>query len=335
MPCSTASARVNGRLVSSILAGCALMRPAWRDPPTARCGYPQARGRAGLLKLTYRWRSAARLRARLLKLTYWWRSAAPPHHPDRCSDAPTRGRYWMHDRLARHAVRSGARRSPPAGRPARSRSARCVVGGDAPVSVQSMMHDPDDGRQRHAAADRRADRGRLRHRPRRLPDARTTPTRCRRSRSTARSRSSPTSTSSRSTCSPRSRPAAPRSGSTRATSASSTTRSSRSRRRAKDARRLDPDRRQRRLARPAAAGEVRQGDARGARRVGRLGGEPVRGARLPRLQDLGQAQRPGRHGQGLRAAGRARRLAAAPRRHRGRARRSRARSSRRSRSARC
>ena len=36
--------------------------------------------------------------------------------------------------------------------------------------------------------------------------------------------------------------------------------------------------------------EVRQGDARGARRVGRLGGQPLRGARLPRLQDLGQAQ---------------------------------------------
>ena len=45
---------------------------------------------------------------------------------------------------------------------------------------------------------------------------------------------------------------------------------------------------------------------------------PVRGARLPRLQDLGQAQRPGRDGARLRAARRGRRLAAAPRRHRGR-----------------
>ena len=52
--------------------------------------------------------------------------------------------------------------------------------------------------------------------------------------------------------------------------------------------------------------EVRQGDARGAGRVGRLGGVAVRGARLPRLQDLGQAQRPGRDGAGLRAARRAR-----------------------------
>ena len=61
-------------------------------------------------------------------------------------------------------------------------------------------------------------------------------------------------------------------------------------------RHLDPDRRQRRLAGPAAAEEVRQGDAGGAGRVGRLGGVAVRGARLPRLQDLGQAQRPGRDG---------------------------------------
>ena len=49
-----------------------------------------------------------------------------------------------------------------------------------------------------------------------------------------------------------------------------------------------------------------------------LGGRPLRGARLPRLQDLGQAQRPGRDGARLRAARRGRRLAAAPRRHRGR-----------------
>ena len=98
---------------------------------------------------------------------------------------------------------------------------------------------------------------------------------------------------------------------------------------------VDPDRRQRRQPRQAAAGEVRQGDARGAGRVGGVGGGPLRGARLPRLQDLGQAQRPGRDGAGLRAARRGRRLAAAPRRHRGRARRSRARSSRRSRSGTC
>ena len=100
-------------------------------------------------------------------------------------------------------------------------------------------------------------------------------------------------------------------------------------------RHLDPDRRQRRLARQAAAGEVRQGHARGAGRVGGLGGLALRGARLPRLQDLGQAQRPGRDGPRLRAARRGRRLAAAPRRHRGRARRSRAPSSRRPPSARC
>ena len=61
-------------------------------------------------------------------------------------------------------------------------------------------------------------------------------------------------------------------------------------------RRLDPHRRQRRLARQATAREVRQGHAGGAGRVGRVGGVAVRGARLPRLQDLGQAQRPGRHG---------------------------------------
>jgi (E)-4-hydroxy-3-methylbut-2-enyl-diphosphate synthase len=75
-----------------------------------------------------------------------------------------------------------------------------------------------------------------------------------------------------------------------ATSASSTTRSPRSPRRPRTPGRVDPHRRQRRLARPAADEEVRQGDARGARRVCRLGGQPLRGARLPRLQDLGQAQ---------------------------------------------
>ena len=80
----------------------------------------------------------------------------------------------------------------------------------------------------------------------------------------------------------------------------------------------DPDRRQRRVAGQAAAGEVRQGHARGAGRVGAVGVLAVRGARLPRHQDLGQAQRPGRDGQRLPAARRAVRLPAAPRRHRGR-----------------
>ena len=57
-----------------------------------------------------------------------------------------------------------------------------------------------------------------------------------------------------------------------------------------------PDRRQRRIARALDHAEVRQGDARGARRERRLGGVALRGARLPRLQDLGQAQRPDRDG---------------------------------------
>ena len=87
---------------------------------------------------------------------------------------------------------------------------------------------------------------------------------------------------------------------------------------ATDARGADPDRRQRRLAGPAAAGEVRQGHRRGAGRVGAVGVLAVRGARLPRHQDLGQAQRPGRHDPGVPAARRAVRLPAAPRRDRGR-----------------
>ena len=82
--------------------------------------------------------------------------------------------------------------------------------------------------------------------------------------------------------------------------------------------RADPDRRQRRLAGQAAAGEVRQGHRRGAGRVGAVGVLAVRGARLPRHQDLGQAQRPGRDDPGVPAARRAVRLPAAPRRHRGR-----------------
>ena len=56
----------------------------------------------------------------------------------------------------------------------------------------------------------------------------------------------------------------------------------------------------------------------GAGRVGAVGGEPVRGARLPRLQDQRQAQRPGGHGPRVRAAQRGLRLPAAPRRDRGR-----------------
>ena len=71
---------------------------------------------------------------------------------------------------------------------------------------------------------------------------------------------------------------------------------------ASDARHPDPYRRQRGLAGPAAAAEVRQGDPRGAGRVGAVGGVALRGARLPRHQDLGQAQRPGRDGQRLPAA---------------------------------
>ncbi len=94
-------------------------------------------------------------------------------------------------------------------------------------------------------------------------------------------------------------------------------------------------RRQRRLARQAAARQVRRPDPRGAGRVGAVGGVPVRGARLPRLQDLGQAQRPDRHGERLPATRRPVRLPAAPRRHRGRARRSRARSRAPPRSASC
>ena len=44
------------------------------------------------------------------------------------------------------------------------------VGGDAPVCVQSMTHDADHRHQRDAAADRRAHRVRLRHRAGRLPE---------------------------------------------------------------------------------------------------------------------------------------------------------------------
>ena len=60
------------------------------------------------------------------------------------------------------------------------------------------------------------------------------------------------------------------------------------------------------LARPAAAREVRQGHARRRWSSPRCGRPAVRGARLPRHQDLGQAPRPGRDGAGLRAARRGR-----------------------------
>ena len=73
---------------------------------------------------------------------------------------------------------------------------------------------------------------------------------------------------------------------------------------ASDAGMPDPDRRQRRLAGQAAAGQVRQGHRRGAGRVGAVGVLAVRGARLPRHQDLGQAPRPGGDDRGLPAAGR-------------------------------
>ena len=45
------------------------------------------------------------------------------------------------------------------------------VGSDYPIAVQSMTHHQDPRRQRHAAADRRADSDRLRHRPGRVPTA--------------------------------------------------------------------------------------------------------------------------------------------------------------------
>ncbi len=89
------------------------------------------------------------------------------------------------------------------------------------------------------------------------------------------------------------------------------------------------------LAGQATAGEVRQGHPGGAGRIRALGVLAVRGARLPGHQDLGEAQRPGDHGAGLRIAGRAVRLPVAPRRDRGRARPSRAPSSPPSPSVRC
>ena len=73
-------------------------------------------------------------------------------------------------------------------------------------------------------------------------------------------------------------------------------------RRRRGRRGADPDRRQRRLAGQAAAGQVRPGHPRGAGRVGAVGMLAVRGARLHRYQDLGEAPRPGGHDQRLPAA---------------------------------
>ena len=195
-------------------------------------------------------------------------------------------------------------------------------------------HDAHVRRQHDPAADRRADRDRVRHRPGGLPQ----PGRRRRARRDRAALADPGDRRHplpaevrlrrdrrrlrRRTRQPRQHPQVRRPD-----------QGDRARR--EGPRHVDPDRRQRRQPRQADPREVRQGDARGARRVGGLGGRSLRGARLPRLQDLGQAQRPGRHGARLRAARPGRRLAAAPRRHRGRARPSRARSSRRRRSARC
>ena len=78
-------------------------------------------------------------------------------------------------------ARAAPQDPPDQGRQGRRRQRRPDLG---PVDV----HDAHLRRQHHAPADRRADRVRLRHRARRVPRARTTPTRCPRSRSTARSR---------------------------------------------------------------------------------------------------------------------------------------------------
>ena len=157
--------------------------------------------------------------------------------------------------------------------------------------------DADRRRQRHPAADRRAHRGRLPDRPGRRARARTTPTRCPRSRRKSQIpviadiHFQPQVRLRRDRRRLRRRPRQPGQHQD-----SSTTRSGRSPRPRSDAGTPDPDRRQRRLAGQAAAGEVRQGHARGAGRVGAVGVLAVRGARLPRHQDLGQAQRPGRDG---------------------------------------
>ena len=191
------------------------------------------------------------------------------------------------------------------------------VGSDFPVSVQSMMHDQDRRHQRDPAADRRADRVRL-------PDRAGRGARHRRRRGAADHRQEVADPGDRRHPLPaavrvrrhrrrlRRRPGEPGQH-------QEVRRQGRRDRAGREGRRHpDPDRRQRRLARQAAAGQVRQGDAGGAGRVRAVGVLAVRGARLPRHQDLGQAQRPGGHGAGLRAARRAVRLPAAPGRHRGR-----------------
>ena len=91
------------------------------------------------------------------------------------------------------------------------------------------------------------------------------------------------------------------------------------RRRGQGPRHLDPDRRQRRHLDPRMLEKYGKATPEALVESRGVGGRALRGARLPRLQDLGQAQRPGRDGPRLRAARRGRRLAAAPRRHRGRA----------------
>ena len=123
-----------------------------------------------------------------------------------------------HDSRPRHASASaGAARAPPQVPPDHGGQGQARGAGRRRRAGVGAVddHDADRRRERHAAADRRADRRRLPDRPGGGARPRTTPTRCRRSPASRRSRSSPTSTSSRSTSSPRSTPAARRCGSTR------------------------------------------------------------------------------------------------------------------------
>ena len=84
--------------------------------------------------------------------------------------------------------------------------------------------------------------------------------------------------------------------------------------------RPDPHRRQRRLARPDALREARRpGHARGDGRVGAAGAGLLRRGRLRRREDLGQGVERAADDRGLPPAGRGHRPPAAPRRHRGRA----------------
>ena len=194
-----------------------------------------------------------------------------------------------------------ARRSRPAGK-----TRQLDVGGGAASAATPRCqravddHDPDRRHQRHAAADRRADRVRLPdragRRARRQDDAEALPAIATQVADPG-DRRHPLPAAS--TSSPRSTPAAPRSGSTRATSSSSTTRSARSPRPPSDAGipiriGVNAGSLDKRLL--AKYGKATAG---GAGRVGAVGVLAVRGARLPRHQDLGQAQRPGGHGQRL------------------------------------